>query len=181
VSASATDRHVTSPLSPGTRTVALCRIDTRGGSGSDRPGVPARCWRVSAGSCGRAGYRSSSCLGPTAYLFATDPDGPESASRRVVGGHALGVAAGLVAYHLVAGDVTLTAATGPGTLASLRLAVSGVVAVRLTTVGMLATDTGHAPACATTLIVSLGILSSPLEGAVIVLAVVVLLVEHGFR
>jgi hypothetical protein len=74
--------------------------------------------------------------------------------------------------------VTLTAATGPGTLASLRLAVSGVVAVGLTTVGMLATDTGHAPACATTLIVSLGILSSPLEGAVIVLAVVVLLVEH---
>ncbi|SFR85584.1 HPP family protein [Halomicrobium zhouii] len=117
-------------------------------------------------------------LGPTAYLFATDPDGPESAPRRVVGGHALGVAAGLVAYHLVAGDVTLTAATGPGTLASLRLAVSGVVAVGLTTVGMLATDTGHAPACATTLIVSLGILSSPLEGAIIVLAVVALLVEH---
>lgn len=117
-------------------------------------------------------------LGPTAYLFATNPEAPESQPRRVVGGHAIGVAAGLIAYHLVAGDVVLTAATGPGTLASLRLAVSGVVAVGLTTVGMLATDTGHAPACATTLIVSLGILSSPLEGVIIVLAVAGLLAEH---
>lgn len=117
-------------------------------------------------------------LGPTAYLFATDPDAPESRPRAVAGGHAIGVVAGLLAYHMVAGDVLLTGATGPGTLASLRLAVSGVVAVGLTTAGMLATDTGHAPACATTLIVSLGILSSPLEGAIILLAVTGLLAEH---
>jgi CBS-domain-containing membrane protein len=117
-------------------------------------------------------------LGPTAYLFATDPDAPESRPRRVVGGHALGVLAGLLTYHLVAGEVVLTGGTGPGTLASLRLAASGVVAVGLTTLAMLATDTSHAPACATTLIVSLGILSTPLEGAIIVLAVVALLLEH---
>ena len=117
-------------------------------------------------------------LGPTACLFATDPDAPESDARRVLGGHALGVVAGLLAYHVVAGEVVLTGGAGPGSLAALRLAVSGVFAVGLTTAAMLATDTGHAPACATTLIVSLGILSSPVEGVIVVLAVAALLAEH---
>ncbi len=117
-------------------------------------------------------------LGPTAYLFATNPDAPASRPRSVVGGHAIGVVAGLFAYHALGGGVVLTAATGAWSLASLRLAASGVVAVGLTTAGMLATDTGHAPACATTLIVSLGILSAPLEGAIIVVAVTVLLIQQ---
>lgn len=117
-------------------------------------------------------------LGPTAYLFATDPDGAASRPRRVLGGHAIGVLAGLLAYHLVAGDVSLTGSTGAWSLSSLRLALSGVLAVALTTVGMLATDTGHAPACATTLIVGLGILSTPVEGGIVVVAVAALVVEH---
>jgi membrane protein DedA with SNARE-associated domain len=39
---------------------------------------------------------------------------------------------------------------------------------------MLAADLQHAPACATTLIVALGLLAAPLEGVVILLAVGVL-------
>ncbi|WP_254272993.1 HPP family protein [Haloarcula marina] len=117
-------------------------------------------------------------LGPTAYLFATRPAAPASKPRRVLGGHAIGVLAGLLAYHAVAGGVVITASMGPGTVGGLRLAASGVVAVALTTAGMLLTDTGHAPACATTLIVGLGILTSPVEGAIIVAAVGVLVVEN---
>ncbi|GGN99571.1 MULTISPECIES: HPP family protein [Haloarcula] len=118
-------------------------------------------------------------LGPTAYLFATRPAAPESSARRVLGGHTVGVLAGLLAYHVVAGGVVITASMGAATLGTLRLAASGVVAVALTTAGMLLTDTGHAPACATTLIVGLGILSSPLQAGIIVVAVAVLVTEQA--
>ena len=47
----------------------------------------------------------------------------------------------------------------------------------LTTGGMALTDSRHAPACATTLIVGLGILSAPRQGALIVLAVGILVTE----
>jgi len=117
-------------------------------------------------------------LGPTAYLFAVKPDAAESAPRRVVGGHLLGVLAGLAAYHLVAGGVALDGLAAPGSMGALRLAASGIVAVALTTAAMTATDTGHAPACATTLIVSLGILTTPQAALVIVVAVVVLVGQH---
>jgi len=118
-------------------------------------------------------------LGPTAYLFATQPSARQSSARRVVGGHAIGIVAGLVAYHAVAGDIVITASMGAASMAGLRLAASGVVAVALTTAGMLLTDTGHAPACATTLIVGLGILSAPLQGVIMLLAVLVLVVEQA--
>ena len=118
-------------------------------------------------------------LGPTAYLFATQPSARQPTTRRVVGGHAIGVLAGLVAYHAIAGGVVITASVAPATTAGLRLAASGVVAVSLTTAGMAVTDTGHGPACATTLIVGLGILSTPLQSAVIMLAVGVLAGEQA--
>jgi len=119
-------------------------------------------------------------LGPTAYLFATAPSAPESRARRVVGGHVIGVAAGFTAFHVVGAGVALDTLAAPGSPVALRLAVSGVVAVGLTAAGMLATDTGHAPACATTLIVSLGILPTTRAAVLIVLAVVVLVAEQAF-
>ncbi|MFC6756522.1 MULTISPECIES: HPP family protein [Haloarcula] len=118
-------------------------------------------------------------LGPTAYLFATQPSARQSAPRRVLGGHAVGVVAGLVAYHAIASGVVITASVGAASMAGLRLAASGVAAVALTTAGMALTDTGHAPACATTLIVGLGIIAAPLEGAIIMLAVGVLVGEQA--
>jgi hypothetical protein len=117
-------------------------------------------------------------LGPSAYLLAT-ASGDQVSARRVLGGHAVGVLAGLAAYHAVAPGLVITgesAALAPG---GLRLAASGALSVTLTTGGMLATDTAHAPACATTLIVSLGLLSSVVEGEVIMLAVGALFGTHG--
>ena len=117
-------------------------------------------------------------LGPSAFVLALFQDSDATAPRRVIGGHLVGVVAGLVAYHLFASGITMTAGTDPGSIEGLQLAASAVVATTLTAGGMLATDTRHPPACATTLIVSLGLLATPLEGALIVLAVVVLVVAH---
>ncbi|MXV61497.1 HPP family protein [Natronorubrum sp. JWXQ-INN-674] len=117
-------------------------------------------------------------LGPSAFVLALFQNSDATAPRRVIGGHAIGVVAGLLAYHLLASGVSMTAATDPGSLEGFRLAASGVLATTLTAGGMLATETRHPPACATTLIVSLGLLSTVLEGALIVLAVVVLVVAH---
>ncbi|OVE83654.1 HPP family protein [Natronolimnobius baerhuensis] len=117
-------------------------------------------------------------LGPSAFVLALFQDSDATAPRRVIGGHTIGVVAGLAAYLLFATGISMTGTTDPGSLEGLRLAASGVLATTLTAGGMLATDTRHPPACATTLIVSLGLLSTLLEGAIIILAVVVLVVTH---
>jgi CBS-domain-containing membrane protein len=117
-------------------------------------------------------------LGPTAYVLALRPDAPESRPRRVLGGHALGVIAGLACYALLAAGTTVAAPPPAGSTAGLRLTVAGVVSVGLTTGAMLATDLRHAPACATTLIVSLGLLSTPHEGLLVVGSVAALVAVH---
>ena len=113
-------------------------------------------------------------LGPTAYLLAARPDEPESQPWNVVGGHVVGILAGLAAFNAVAPGLALTDPSPAFSFDALRLAVSGVLSVALTTAGMLATDYRHAPACATTLIVSLGLLPSLADGAVVAVAVVLL-------
>lgn len=113
-------------------------------------------------------------LGPSAFVLATMTGTEATNARRIVGGHLVGVVVGLGAYHLLAADVVLTTFHTPFSLAGLRLAASGVVSVTATTGVMIATDTTHPPACATTLIVSLGLLSTPLHALVIMAAVGVL-------
>lgn len=117
-------------------------------------------------------------LGPTAFVLAMFPKSEASNARRVIGGHVIGVVAGLLAYHLVAGGVTMVDAPDPGSIDALRLSVSGVAAMALTVSGMLVGRVRHPPACATTLIVSLGLLTTVLEATVIVVAVVVMVVTH---
>ena len=113
-------------------------------------------------------------LGPSAFVLAMFPDSEASDPRRVMGSHALGVVAGLLAYHLLAGGIVVTSRITPLSVVGLRLAVSSVVAIVLTVGSMLHFHVRHPPACATTLIVALGLLSSPLEGVLIVVAVTVL-------
>ncbi|MFC7156476.1 HPP family protein [Halomarina halobia] len=115
-------------------------------------------------------------LGPSAYVLAVKPEAEEATPRRVVGGHVLGVAAGFVAYHAVAEGLTVVRPHPAWSPASLALAVSGTLALALTVAAMELTDLRHAPACATTLIVALGLLTSAIEALVIVAAVVVLVV-----
>jgi hypothetical protein len=107
-------------------------------------------------------------LGPTAFALATDRPGPSE--RVVVGGHAIGVTAGLLAYLAVAGLVPVP--SSPLSFDPPWLAVSGVASVALTTTGMRRTELVHPPACATTLIVSLGLLK-PLQALAVVLPAVV--------
>jgi CBS-domain-containing membrane protein len=114
-------------------------------------------------------------LGPTAFLLSIRPQG-HNARRAwaVIGGHAWGVAAGLASYHLLLSGASLMDLQAPGTWVGLGLAASGTVATALTSALMIGTRSVHPPACATTLIVSLGLLSTPTEGAVIVGAVTTL-------
>ena len=113
-------------------------------------------------------------LGPSAFVLATRPDAASSRPRRVIGGHVIGVLAGLAAYHALAAPIAITSSPLPLSIAWLRLAASATVATALTAGGMLATEFRHAPACATTLVVALGIQSTPVGGGVIVVAVVFL-------
>jgi len=114
-------------------------------------------------------------LGPSAYVLALRPDAVECRPDRFVGGHVIGVGAGLIAYHGLAAGHVVTRSHPPLSGAALALAAAGVASLALTVAGMVATDLRHAPACATTLIVSLGLLSTLRAGFVIVAAVVVLL------
>ncbi|WP_435118128.1 HPP family protein [Halolamina sp. C58] len=113
-------------------------------------------------------------LGPSAYLLATTPDAAVSQPRNVLGGHAIGVVAGLLATTLLSPGLVVIDPIAPLSPEMIRLAASAVVSVALTTGGMLATGYEHAPACATTLIVALGLLSTPTEGAIVLVAIAVL-------
>ncbi|WP_049898651.1 HPP family protein [Halococcus agarilyticus] len=113
-------------------------------------------------------------LGPSAFVLATFPESEASDPRRVIGSHVLGVVAGLVSYHLFASGIVVTSEIVPFSAAGLRLAVSGAVAIVLTVTAMLQFRVRHPPACATTLIVALGLLPTFFQGTLIVAAVVVL-------
>ncbi|WP_136592542.1 HPP family protein [Salinigranum halophilum] len=117
-------------------------------------------------------------LGPSGYVLAT-ASSADATPRKVVGGHLLGLGAGLFTYHVLASGLLITSAVPAFSLAQLRLVASGVVAVVLTTAAMRRTGLVHPPACATTLIVALGLLSSPLEAGIVVVAVVVLVGVHA--
>lgn len=114
-------------------------------------------------------------LGPTAFVLAVDRRSARTRPRRVVLGHLLGGIAGLVAWRLLGGGAPVTAAATGFSAAGARLAASATVSIVLTSWAMVAADAVHPPACATTLIVSLGLLSTPghvgLIGGSIVLVV----------
>lgn len=119
-------------------------------------------------------------LGPSAFVLAMFPESEASDARRVVGSHAIGVVAGLLAYNLFATGLTMTTPVAPLSVPGLRLAVSSGVAIFLTVAGMLVFRVRHPPACATTLIVALGLLSTPVEGGMILVAVLALVaVRHS--
>ncbi|HET7324718.1 MAG TPA: HPP family protein [Halococcus sp.] len=124
-------------------------------------------------------------LGPSAYLLAAGEGESERASApyHVIGGHLVAVISGFIAFHLLAPNVVITnvlsASSPASSVTLLRLAASSVAAMMGTTFFMLVTDTNHPAACATTLIVSLGVLSSLSEVAYIMLAVVVLVAING--
>lgn len=118
-------------------------------------------------------------LGPSAFLLAFDRRADRTRLYRIVGSHLIGAIAGFAAYAIIASGVTLTTTPAAFSMDGLRLASSGILSIILTSWGMIATDTAHAPACATTLIVSLGLLSTPFAVATIIVSVIILVEVHA--
>ncbi|MCU4740854.1 HPP family protein [Halobacteria archaeon AArc-m2/3/4] len=121
-------------------------------------------------------------LGPSAYLMATGEQPREEGAYHVVGGHAVAVVAGLIAYGLFAGDTStyelFDQADPAFSMDLVRLSVSATAAMVITTVAMLVTKTNHPAACATTLIIALGLMGGLADAVIIVVAVAILMVFH---
>ncbi|NHN46936.1 HPP family protein [Halostella sp. JP-L12] len=118
-------------------------------------------------------------LGPSAFVLAFERRVKRREMFRIVGSHCIGAAAGLLAWTAVAAGVSITADPAAASPEGLRLAAGATLSIVLTSWAMIATDAIHPPACATTLIVSLGLLSAPLQVAIIVASVVVLVAFHA--
>jgi len=115
-------------------------------------------------------------LGPTAYLLFIAPLAENSSPRNTILGHAIGLICGYAAFTLT-GAATLPFGVHPGVYwpriiaAALSLSATGALMVLF--------RASHPPAGATTLIVSLGIISQPKE-LVIIEAAVFILVAQAF-
>ena len=110
-------------------------------------------------------------LGPTAYLFFFSPLAEASSPRNTILGHAIGLICGYGAFALtVASSPPFglhPGVHGPRVLAAaLSLSATGAL--------MALFRVSHPPAGATTLIVSLGIISRPRELVIIEVAVILL-------
>lgn len=113
-------------------------------------------------------------LGPTAYLFFFSPLAETSSPRNTILGHAIGLICGYSALVLT------TASSPPFGM------YAGVHGPRILAAGLSLSATGalmalfrasHPPAGATTLIVSLGIISQPKELVIIEIAVCILTMQ----
>ena len=120
-----------------------------------------------------------SSLGPSAFILAFERRSERARTYRIVGSHLIGGIAGLLAWTVIASGIILTATPPAFSAEGFRLALSATLSIMITTWAMIATDTVHAPACATTLIVSLGLLSTPLQVAIIVGSVIILVEVHA--
>lgn len=97
-------------------------------------------------------------LGPTVMLFFESPESPSSRPRNALIGHAVGLLVGVGCFHVLGLAGLPPAPVGgltPGYVAA------GALSVAITTVVLTLLRTPHPPAGATTLIVSLGILTQP--------------------
>jgi len=113
-------------------------------------------------------------LGPTAYLLFFSPLAKTCSPRNTIFGHAIGIICGYAAFVVTgAGAVPFGAHPGifwPRILAAaLSLSATGAFMVLL--------DVSHPPAGATTLIISLGIISKPRELVIIEVAVFLLVAQ----
>lgn len=110
-------------------------------------------------------------LGPTAFLFFHTPTAPPTSPRNTILGHTIGVVAGylsLVVTGLTLSPPTLTAGV------SWPRVIAASLSLGLTAGAMVLFNAAHPPARATTMIISLGLMTRPTPLAILLLAVVVL-------
>lgn len=115
-------------------------------------------------------------LGPTAYLFFFAPMGKSSSPRHAILGHAIGLVCGYAAY-VAMGSHGFTATSF--SQVSWREIIAAALSLAATGAIMVLMRISHPPAGATTLIVSLGILTRP-EYLVIIEIAVILLTAQAF-
>jgi CBS-domain-containing membrane protein len=115
-------------------------------------------------------------LGPTAYVLYLFPLAPGSSPRDCLAGHAIGILCGYAALFLT-GLAGLPDSSAHAI--SWHRVVAAALSLSATAAGMVFARVNHAPACATTLIVSLGIISRPVDLLLIELAVLLLVIQAG--
>src|SRR5262245_64970266 len=113
-------------------------------------------------------------LGPTAFLVFFSPTAPTAAPRNTILGHAIGIVCGygsLVVFGLQHAPPAMATGVDAARVgaAALSLAATGAL--------MILFKAAHPPAGATTLIISLGIVTKPFHLAVIEIAVALLTVQ----
>jgi CBS-domain-containing membrane protein len=112
-------------------------------------------------------------LGATAFLFFFCPGLPSASPRNAICGTAIGILAGFIALNIF----------GLGSVAQLSFntdaqhVLASALALALTGLFMILFKVAHPPAAATTLIVTLGIVTSPLQLLIIELAVALLALQ----
>lgn len=113
-------------------------------------------------------------LGPTAFLCFFSPTAPAASPRNTLLGHAIGIVCGYAALL-----VTGLSHAGPAMVEGVDLARVFAAALSLGCTGalMILLRAPHPPAGATTLIISLGILTRPLDLLVIEAAVLLLVLQ----
>ncbi|MBE3561389.1 MAG: HPP family protein [Ktedonobacteraceae bacterium] len=113
-------------------------------------------------------------LGPTAFLFFYTPTAPAASPRNTVIGHAIGALAGyfslLITGLTTAGPAIATGVTWPRVIAA-------ALSLGLTAGLMVLLKSPHPPAGATTLIISLGILTHPWQLVLLMIAVILLTIQ----
>lgn len=110
-------------------------------------------------------------LGPTAYLFFFSPLAETSSPRNAILGHAIGLICGYGAFALTTSSSSpfaMNAGVHSSTVLAAALSLSATGAF------MVLFRVSHPPAGATTLIVSLGIISQPKDLVIIEVAVFLL-------
>ncbi len=115
-------------------------------------------------------------LGPTAYQLFFSPRAETSAPHNAIVGHAIGLVCGYAAFRLTQIPESVILARGG---LDWRLIVAAALSLAGTGALMILLKASHPPAGATTLIVSLGIITQPAYLMVIELAVF-LLTLHAF-
>ncbi len=115
-------------------------------------------------------------LGPTAYLFFFAPLGRSSSPRHAILGHAIGLICGYGAYVVMGSHgFALTSLNA----VSWREVIAAALSLAVTGAAMVLLRVSHPPAGATTMIVSLGILTK-VEYLVIIEIAVILLTAQAW-
>ncbi len=113
-------------------------------------------------------------LGPTAFLFFFSPRAPASTPRHTIYGHAIGIVCGYGSLLLFG-----LQHAPPAMMTGVDLSRVGAAALSLASTGalMILLKSAHPPAGATTLIISLGIVTKPFHLLVIEIAVAIMTLQ----